>query len=285
MCRLFGLLGSPGASPEPWLKDTECSLLAQSHVSEEEAQRDGWGVAWFDERRAPRIVKGTAGAFEASESPRYFEAARKARGPVVVGHLRHASNPMGLSRERLIGLENSQPFVDGSHLFVHNGSIPFPRETRPLLGKFEERIKGVNDSEVLFYLLLRHTTELGNPLAAFIRARSELVDVWHSRGSPKTGPYSGLNVIFARGPNEIWVFCDSLGEHGPGLCQRNRPYYEMAYLADAKQIVVASEPLDRQRNDWRSLKNGQYLHGRVAGGLVVLETGAIPAPAAVPAPV
>ena len=47
MCRLFGLLSTQPESAEPWLVHSDRSLLAQSNHSPGEAQRDGWGIAWY----------------------------------------------------------------------------------------------------------------------------------------------------------------------------------------------------------------------------------------------
>jgi predicted glutamine amidotransferase len=276
MCRLFGLLGSPVTPAEEWLVTTDHSLLAQSHASPETAQTDGWGIAWFPSTRTPRVEKGVGGAYEATERDRFVASAKAARGPVVIGHLRHASNPMKLPPERLIGLENSQPFRYGSILFAHNGSIMLPRETRPLLGRFEENVQGVNDSEVLFWLLVRHTEETGDPVRAYALAVDELTQVWRENGTPPEGPYTGLNVLFSRGPNELWAFCHWNGEHGGGLMDPTRKYYQMAYAADAKQAIIGSEPFDTTRSDWRNLNNGEYLQAQVAHGLVAVRTGPIP---------
>ncbi|MCI4336627.1 MAG: class II glutamine amidotransferase [Thermoplasmata archaeon] len=274
MCRLFGLLGNPRSPAEPWLVTADRSLLAQSHHSEKTAQRDGWGIAWYTDQRSPRIEKGVGGAFLEPEV--FTRAARSAQGPVVVGHLRHASNPLGLPAERLIGLENSQPFGFHSYLFAHNGSLPFPRETRPFLGKFEEQVRGVNDSEILFWLLVRHTEALGDPLQGYARAVTDLGRVWSERINPESAAFSGLNVLFTRGPNELWAFCLWRGEHGASFYDPHRPYYQMAYIADAKQCVVGSEPFDGTRSDWHSLQNGSYLVARASSGLVTVETGPIP---------
>ena len=274
MCRLFGLLGNPRTPADPWLASTDRSLLAQSHASEERAQRDGWGIAWYSGTRVVRVEQGTGGAFE--EPDRFAAAARSAQGPVVVGHVRKASNPLGLSRERLLGLENCQPFRHGSYLFAHNGGIPLPRETRPRLGRFEELVLGVNDSEVIFWLLVKHTETVGDPLQAYVRTVRDLVDVWEQDGRPDSEPFSALNLIFTRGPNELWAFCLWRGEHGTGLFDPTRAYFDMTYVADAKQCIVGSEPFDSRRSDWRDLRNGQYLVARAVGGLVAVETGPIP---------
>jgi len=280
MCRLFGLLGNPKTPADPWLLETDRSLLKQSHVSEERAQRDGWGIAWYTEKRTPQVEKGPRGAFE--ETREFTHAAHAARGPVVLGHLRHASNPLGLPRERLLGLENSQPFVHRNYLFGHNGSIPYPRETRALLGRYESSVMGVNDSEVLFWLLVKNTETVGDPLEGYRRTVGDLVTVWESAGRGVAEPFSALNVIFTRGPNELWAFCLWRGEHGPRLLDATRPYFDMTYLADAKQCVVGSEPFDARRSDWRDLSNGEYLVARADRGLVAVETGAINAPKVAP---
>lgn len=283
MCRLFGMLGGPATPAEPWLVSTDRSLLHQSNANAAMLQSDGWGIAWYPETRAPRIVKGVGGAYQDGERERYVSAARRAHGPVVLGHLRHASNPMGLPRERLIGPENSQPFEWGGCLFAHNGSIPHPSETRPLLGKFEEKLRGVNDSEVLFFLLVHHVEVLGDPLAAYAQTVSDLARVGKEHGKPSQLPYSGLNVLFSRGPNELWAFCHWQGEHGRALADPRRPYYEMTFTTDTKQLVVGSEPFDASGSEWHDLPNGHYLFAHVQHGLVATKTGPIPSLPAAPA--
>ena len=279
MCRLFGLLANAATPAEPWLVSTDRSLLAQAHVSEATAQKDGWGIAWYPpQSRNPRMEKGVGGAYEDGESERFRRAAREAKGPVALGHLRHASNPMGLPHDRLIDLANSQPFTFGSSIFGHNGMIPFPRETRPLLGEFESRVRGVNDSEVLFWLLVRHLETCGDPLLAYRKTAADLVGVWEAKGRPSGGPFTGLNVIFSRGPNELWAFCQSIGSHGSSFFDVTRPYYQMAYRADARHIVVASEPLDSQASGWESLLNGTYLHAQARHGLVAVQRGSLDVP-------
>ncbi|HXQ94778.1 MAG TPA: class II glutamine amidotransferase [Thermoplasmata archaeon] len=282
MCRLFGLLGNGVTPAEPWLLETDRSLLNQSNVAAEEAQTDGWGIGWFNDRRGLNIERGIGGASSPSEVDEFRRAAKAAHGPLAIAHLRKASNPMGLPKERLIALENSQPFAHGSTLFAHNGMIPFPRQTRALLGEYESMVRGVNDSEVLFWLLVRHLDTAPGPVQAFDGVITDLVRVWRDNGAPVGGPYSGLNVVFSRGPSELWAFCQYLGEHGTGLLDRTRPYYQMAYLSDAKQFVVGSEPFDSTRSDWRTLPNGHYLCAQAIHGLVAVTTGVLPAPSAPP---
>jgi predicted glutamine amidotransferase len=278
MCRLFGLLADPVVPAEPWLVASERSLLRQANVTPEAAQRDGWGIAWYDSQRRAHVDKGVRGAAETSERDRFLKSAQHAEGSVVIGHLRRASNPMKLPHDRLIALENSQPFQYENYLFAHNGSIPLPRETRPLLGPLEPQVRGVNDSEVLFWLLVRHVEATHDPLQAYARAVADLEQVWMDHGRPKEGPYTGLNVLFSTGPSELWAFCSWLGDHGKSLIDKTRPYFQLVYSADTKQLVVGSEPFDENSQRWLSLDNHQFLHAQAGQGLVGITVGDIPMP-------
>jgi predicted glutamine amidotransferase len=278
MCRLLGLIAAEPESAEHWLVKSDRSLLAQSNVSPERAQKDGWGIGWFELPDRVRIEKGTGGAFENGERDRFLRVAAEARGNVVVGHLRHASNPLDLPHEQLISLENSQPFGTHTTIFAHNGSIPFPNETRPFLGVHEKEVKGVNDSEVLFRLLLRHYEEMHDVYRSYAHAVEDLDRIWVAVGRPAVEPYTGLNVLFSPTPHELWAFALSTGDHGCGLLDETRPYYEMAYRVEPHRVVIGSEPFDRTPGVWKSLSSGQFLHATVRGARVDLESGPIPTP-------
>ncbi len=280
MCRLFGLISTRNDPAAPWLLDRDRSLLAQSNVSAETAQRDGWGIGWFVNGGRARVEKGVGGAFEAGDRERFTAAARTAAGSLVIGHLRHASNPLHLTRERLIALENSQPFENHTSLFAHNGSIPFPTETRPMLGVHEGKVRGVNDSEVLFWLLVRNTEEVRDPLVGYLRTVEDLVRVWQGLKRPAIPPFSGLNVLFSRGPDELWAFCLWAGDHGSGLIDTSRRYYEMTYRATPHQVVVGSEPFDEEHGVWHSLPSGSYLRAERADERLDLTIGRLPFPSA-----
>jgi len=287
MCRLFGLLTGHDDPAETWLVRSDRSLLAQSHASPETAQRDGWGIGWYAPGGRAHVEKGVRGAFEPAERERFVAASRSSLPPLVVGHLRHASNPLKLSPEKLLGLENSQPFETHTLLFAHNGAIPFPRETRPFLGVHEAMPKGVNDSEVLFWLLVRNTEETNDPLRGYAQSVEDLVRVWQGLGRPAIPPFSGLNVLFARSPEELWAFCLWTGDHGAGLLDADRRYYEMTYQATPHRLLVGSEPFDREPAGWTSMPSGSFVHAHLDEGRVSVRTGRIPIPTALevrPAP-
>ena len=267
-------------SAEPWLVRSDRSLLAQSHVDDERAQKEGWGIGWFVDGGRARVEKGPRGAFEVGERERYLRAAADARSTLVIGHLRHASNPLKLPYDKLIGLENSQPFENHTSLFAHNGAISFPTETRPFLGVHEPKVRGVNDSEVLYWLLYRNTEETQDPLNGYVHTVEDLVRVWEGLRKPAIPPFSGLNVLFSRGPNELWAFCLYTGDHGTGLFDAGRRYYVMTYQTAAHRVIVGSEPFDGEPGVWKTLPSGSYLVARRGDHHVEVTVGKIPLPSA-----
>lgn len=276
MCRLFGSLGHSKSTVSAELLASDRSLLRQADASPETRQADGWGVGWYLPDRLPSVRKGTRCAALEPDRTRFVEASEAAEPPLVLAHLRHASNPMHLAHERLIGAENCQPFTDGFVLFVHNGEISLPNETRARLGPLARKVRGVNDSEVLFWLLRKHLEGSRSPLEAYVRSVEELNAIWHEDGSAAERPYSGLNVLISRGPEELWAFCHYLGEHGSRFFDPAHPYYEMAYRSDGRAITVGSEQFDAQEPTWRSLPNGRFLEASARDGGVVVRTGVIP---------
>ncbi|MGA8711173.1 MAG: class II glutamine amidotransferase [Thermoplasmata archaeon] len=280
MCRLLGVLSVQADSAEPWLVRSDRSLLAQSNVSPDRAQKEGWGIGWFTDGGRTRVEKGTRGAFVEGERERYLRAAADARSSLVVGHLRHASNPLKLPYEQLIALENSQPFENHTSLFAHNGAINFPTETRPFLGVHESKVRGVNDSEVLFWLLVRNTEETGDPLVGYVHTVEDLVRVWEVLRKPAIPPFSGLNVIFTRGPDELWAFALWTGDHGTGLIDAHRRYYEMTYQTAAHRVIVGSEPFDGEPGVWKPMPSGTFLVARRGDHHVDVTVGKIPLPTA-----
>jgi predicted glutamine amidotransferase len=283
MCRLFGLLSDPPVRATQWLTASDRALLHLANVSPEDRQGDGWGIGWYDAERRTHVEKGIGCADDPQEREEFIAVAERAEGPLVLGHLRKASNPLGLPAEELRALVNSQPFVHGSTLFIHNGAINLPNETLPRTGRYASQVRGINDSEVLFYLLLRHMDETLDPAQAFARTVADLNQVWKMNGGAKPFPYSGLNVVLSRGPHELWAFCLSLGDHGSGLRDESCPYYEMTYFTEPGRVVVASERLDTRRSDWQRLPDGQYLVAQADRGEVKWRTAPIPRLAEIPA--
>lgn len=196
-------------------------------------------------------------------------------GSVVVGHIRNASNPRGIPHEEVVAPKNRQPFVRNGTIFAHNGVVrDRDQVASSCLGGV--RLQGVNDSEVLFLMLLRNL-EHCSPDKAFEVTGHEIYDAWSKRqGRAPRGPYGALNVLFAPGPTDLWAFCSYReADLSPSNQKRltgdtAKPFYEMAYLATLAEVVVASEPLD-DNPSWKELGDGHYLHAQIVDGKVVCE--------------
>jgi len=112
----------------------------------------------------------------------------------------------------------------------------------------------------------------------YLRTVQDLVRGWQGLKRPPVPPFSGLNVLFSRGPDELWAFCQWTGDHGTGLIDASRRYYEMTYQATPHRVVVGSEPFDGARGVWQSLTSGTYLVARRTQEHVELKTAKIPLP-------
>ena len=87
-------------------------------------------------------------------------------------------------------------------------------------------------------------------------------------------------MLFSRGPDELWAFCLWTGDHGDGILDESRRYFEMTYQAASHRVVVGSEPFDREPGVWKSLSSGMYLVAKRTEHKVELTVAKIPLPTA-----
>lgn len=264
MCRLLGVLSNEPLEASFLLEKAPHSLLTQSHSDRKRKQREGWGIGWF-EGGHPCVYKSPHAIYQ--DIGRLRRAGRRARGRAFVGHVRWASNPLKLPKHQLMGLAHTQPFVHGRWLFAHNGTLYIPREVTDVLGSWAKYIKGRNDSEVLFYWLMKHLPLFPSSLALLSKAVRAALDglheIWQSckaRYPLYPFPYHGLNWVLTNG-RVLMAFC-YVNPQGFGktkaLCHPGQPYYQLHVQRTAQRVTVASEPLTLE-NDWRPLRHGELL--------------------------
>jgi predicted glutamine amidotransferase len=268
VCRLFGILSLDPIQSSYYLNDAPQSLLHQSNVDEKRKQGDGWGIGWFEGKR-PQIFKSPQPIF--SDLERVQSAVKKSKGNVLLGHVRWASNPLKLPRHELIGMTHTQPFSQGPWLFVHNGTLFIPREVKAELGSWAKYVKGKNDSEVLFYWLLKtviHGSQ--KSYAARLKASFRQLDkIWQgckNRYPIYRYPYHGLNWVLTNG-QELLSFCyvDPRGfDKGKALCHSGQPYYQLQVKMTDRNVILASESLD-QTPGWKPLEHGRLLVAKKTG--------------------
>jgi len=261
-----------------------CELLAMSarfpttiHLSMDELashggrtgpHRDGWGLAFLQERDALIVREPVAAA-----SSEWLACVQRhdVRSAGVIAHVRRATQgpPM---------LCNTQPFsreLGGRvHVFAHNGTLAgIEGDARFAAGRF--RRVGDTDSEHAFCALLERLAplwEAGEPqldarLAELVRFAAQLREL-----GPANFLYSDGAVVFAHAhrrhhadgairPPGLHVLCRTCkaGDDGVALAAVSLPH-------DARQEValVASVPLSDER--WEALPEG---------ALVALQAGRV----------
>lgn len=268
MCRLFATLADQPVCAPYYVSEAPQSLRRQSFVDEKRKQGDGWGVGWFDRGR-PKIFKSPHPLYR--DAQRVQRAEMQAKGHSLIGHVRWASNPLKLPRHELIGPLHTQPFSRGRWLFAHNGTLYIPREVAAELGPLKKWVRGRNDSEVLFYWLLKSLRPVLNEskpsiqrIAQAVRKSFQGLDGIFAKCRKKYPlyryGYHGVNWLLSNG-NMLLAFCfvDPKGfDRNRALLNRKEPYYQMRWQAAPGRVTVVSEPLDRE-TEWTPFRHGELL--------------------------
>ena len=102
MCRMVGIVSLIPLKALECLAKSECSLLAQA---ERGKQSDGWGIGYYDASGNLRVFKSPNSVY--SEKDLFIRVSSSIVSKIIIAHIRKASNPINLPREKLIGLENT----------------------------------------------------------------------------------------------------------------------------------------------------------------------------------
>ncbi|MBI2224824.1 MAG: class II glutamine amidotransferase [Betaproteobacteria bacterium] len=227
--------------------------------------KDGWGIAWYDERDV-RLVKETHPA--ASSACVRFIQTNPFSSELVMSHIRRATRGPVASR-------NCQPFVrelgGAWHCFAHNGDLPGISQDRRLSSE-RFRPVGETDSEQAFCALM----ETLRPL-------------WSLTSLPSLGERKQVIAQFAATLRELgpanFLYCDgdALFAHAdrrhqndgsisaPGLWRLARQCPAGGELAaeglriasdggEQEVLLVASVPLTRE--GWVPLTEGETVVAR-----------------------
>ena len=276
MCRLFGSLHAGAPPLRSHLLASATSLLAQSKADPKRLQQDGWGVGHYNRKGKPSITLSTNPVFK--EVRAFTGAVKNVSGHVAIAHLRAASNPLGLDRSLILRPESQQPFTYRKWLFAHNGTIKLPDTLMASLGKYRKLVRGRNDSEVYFWLLMRAMDETSTVRDAFSWTVDAIMRDWEKAPAERKNeakvPYLGLNCLLSD-QKRLWALCKYDDYRPKGTdnwlipAKPPRPLFEMCYHLerDGRGIVAASERTE-PGGVWVPLRDGSLLEASLSRGLV-----------------
>lgn len=242
MCRLYAMRAN-----EP--TRLECSLVLAQNALMQQSQGDaeglvhghGWGVA--DYRDTVPVVEKQAWA--AWHGEHFRKTAARIYASTAVAHVRQAT--VGGTT-----IENTHPFRHGRWIFAHNGTIPHFDRVRDLMIEhidpdLRNDIKGVTDSEHVFYFLLTlHLRRPDIPLVQTVGHGLRRIIEWSHTIDPSLKP--ALNIVLtdgdrlvgARYGRTLWhlvreevVTC--------GICGRKHVRHDIGN--DYRAVEIASEPI------------------------------------------
>jgi predicted glutamine amidotransferase len=283
MCRLFGSLAAGEMDLRGHLVSSELSLLAQSSANRKRLQGHGWGIGHFSPAGRPLIFVSTRPVYKDKKG--YAAQVGKASGNTVIAHIRRASNPRGLDMSAIIRPQNQQPFAYKSWLFAHNGTVRIPDQALKLAGRHKRLMKGNNDSEVYFRLLMNSIEKTGSVRQGVLQTVDLLWKAWKETPADiqkkQEVPYVGLNFLLGDG-RRFWALCKYDGwkpkDDDNWLCHPKPPHplFEMCYRLEdgGKGLAVASEAT-LPGGRWQPLRDGMLLEARLEDGLVQLELESI----------
>ena len=229
MCRLAAYLGPPLLLKQ-FLFDPSHSLVKQSwaprEMDEAVLNADGFGFGWYTGQQQPATYLNTHPIW--SDSNLTGLASTLTSG-IWLACVRSATPG------QMTGLVNTQPFSNGSLLFMHNGFIKnFNPEYRVkfhniLKAEIQAGINGHTDSEYIFALfrqeiLLNPDTDPVTRLGRCLAQIPEIID----------GGTALLNIIICDG-SRIYVTRHAVNGHSPSL------YYAVNAGLFSDAVVVASE--------------------------------------------
>lgn len=266
MCELFAV-----SSRLPTTVGFTLERLAR-HGGSEGPHRDGWGVAFYDERDVFLLREPRAAA--ESELVQYIEQ-HAPPSRLVISHIRRATHGEP-------ALRNTQPFIrelgGSTHVFAHNGELGGIERQRDFVpGRF--RPIGDTDSELVFCSLLDRLEGLWQAAAGGmppLQARLEVVAEFAAelRGfGPANFLYADGDALFAHAHKRI----QADGHTGPpGLHLLQRHCEESASDLARSGVTLTTVPQDTcllasvplTDEPWQPLPEGEVIavtHGRIVG--------------------
>lgn len=235
MCRFLAWVGAKRYLDELVLNQ-EQSLVMQSRnalIGKTPINADGFGLAWYSERGTPCFYKDTNPAWSDANLK---QLTHHTQSPLFLAHVR-ASTGTATSRN------NCHPFGFGKWSFMHNGQAGGHESIRQELDGmipadlYQHRL-GATESEAIF--LIAHGEGLdADPIGAMVRAVERVEALSRKRGSL---PYLRFAACWSDG-ERVFAARYASDRFAPSL----------HYRACADGIIISSEPLDADSEEWTEI--------------------------------
>jgi glutamine amidotransferase len=232
MCRWIAYRGDTIAL-EHYVTAPAHSLIAQSIEALESTARtngDGFGLGWYGDHPEPGLYREVRPAWS-DDNLRYL--CRHIQSRLFFAHVRSAT---GTPTTR----PNCHPFACGRWLFMHNGVIGhWPRVRRRVEalipdGLYGSRV-GTTDSEAAFLAIMGAGVER-DPIGATLRTLAALTRIVEEDGHKEALRFTSA---LANG-RDLFAFRYAANTAG------NTLYFR----ASGTDVVIVSEPLDRDPSGW-----------------------------------
>jgi predicted glutamine amidotransferase len=200
---------------------------------------DGFGLGWYGEHPEPGLYREVRPAWS-DENLRYL--CRHIQSHLFFAHVRSST---GTPTTR----PNCHPFASGRWLFMHNGVIGNWKRVRRRVealipdSLYGSRV-GTTDSEAIFLAILGAGADR-DPIEATRRTLAAATDIANSGGYHDPLRFT---AALADGEN-LYAFRYAANDAA------NTLYYRV----DHESVVLASEPLDRDRAVWTPVPDNHML--------------------------
>lgn len=251
---------------------SERSLIRQSFMARERREPlngDGFGVGWYaqDVDPTPCVFTGVTPAWSNRNLRRLSE---KIRSTCVFAHVRAASPGTGVTEF------DCHPFQHNRYLWMHNGRIPgFGRLRRRIRDQLDDDhynlIQGSTDSEHAFAMFLNDLRSRGGEpdLDAMVRSMLNTIERLEgiSRDAETSEPCffnfaltDGHNVVATRYVSEPGAEPETLYfAKGGRFVSRNGRYDMTRTRGRTGAVIIASEPLTDDREDWEAVPRNHWV--------------------------
>jgi len=239
----------------------------QSRLRKEPLNGDGFGIAWYVPEVSPKPAQFRS-IQPAWNNVNLLHLARVSRSPVILAHVRAATEGTGVSEA------NCHPFTAGRFAFMHNGSVAdFGRLKRRISQWLSDEsyswIQGTTDSEHLFAFFYDQlsrcksadeTETMANALEATIAEVVALTTKAEAKGN------SHLNLAVSDGTRAVVSRYATGDAESPSLytstgkqCVCEDGVCRMIQGGDRPStVIVASEPLNDEP-EWEPVPHNHLL--------------------------